>query len=656
MHKQENRLHEIVFLFFISVLYLGLTLYDLRLPAPLGDETREANIAVQILNHERPLVLIFLPYFGPTQIYLLIPAFSIFGVNVYSLRLVPILFGLIALIFFYLFSRQLFNQKIAMLSSFLLTLSPTFIFFNRQGIYANSIILLPIFASLYFFILGFHNKKAWPFYIGSFIFGIGITTKLTFWWIIPSTIFLFYANRKNFSLRWQEAAFCIFSGIIGSLPIILYNIQTGFGTFTYLFLSRITKYNPSILSIIATRVLNLYDTLSGSLGSLHFGLSLHNILMPILFLISLLLIPFKKKTWNLFVLFFICTVFLESFISPSTMNSVHLFMLIPFGFLAISVIFYDALEHIKIIAILVLSLAVLFNVSNIIEYHAYLIKIGGQGRSSDAVYDLASYLEKNKILTPIFTDHSLYEVLHIVSGGRIEMKDTYKLTNCSHPVYYVADFQEIWITNASFSLEKTFYDRNSQPVYLLYSLCSDAEHSIPNPSDSRSKVQIHPCPDCSVRFGYANNQTIRFNYFIPHNKNNRSIFLHKIIERLFSMDVNYGWVWLCNDFVYLNFSKYSSINLYILSDNQTSGLQFKVTDADKNEWYFFDNQSLSQENWTIIQMPFKDFVRPPWVNIGSKKRNFADIRQICITLTSFDKPINKTVYFKTFGEEIFYLE
>ena len=687
MWVARTNLFEILFLVFISLIYLGLALYHLNLPGAFGFETGEASLAIQVLKHQKTdiLSLMYIPYVGPIDTYSLLPFFALFGVSIYSLRFATIFYGLIALIFFYLFSKQLFNRWIAMISVILLALSPTFIFYNRQGLFTNSVILLPLFGSLYFFLLGLIKKKAWCYYIGFIFMGIGCTTKLSFWWTIPQIIFLFILNRKRIILSWLDYIFCFIFFCIGSFPIILYNLKTGFGTFTFLFYNRMTDYNFNLLYIFITRFNNFKELIQGSLDMFYFGIHQGNTLIFILFIISffsLFILILSRKNENhknniLFILIFISSVLLESLISPSYMTAAHLFMLLPFVVLTISVLFYKLYNKTttKILIVIVLLIVIFINVKIILNFHSFLKKTGGTLFMSDSIYDVADYLEKNQIMNPLFSYSFVQDNLYFLSNGRIYRKDNNEL-NCKSQknqisdsqLYYISYAGDIWISkNVTFELEKVFYDRSSKPGYLLFKIydshCDNNQRNktalhLSNPDDTKV-IRLYYCSDCIAQYQLMDNidqKMLKLIYSITKSKNKRSSILYKIFENIFLGNPESGFIFLRHDYKYLNFSNYSSINVYVRSDdNQTGGMEFQIKESEGDAWYYFDNTSLSATNWTLIHMPFENFTSPSWAQMGNGKKTFTEIKLIGITLTSFNIAINKTVYFKTFGDQIFFL-
>ena len=298
---------------------------------------------------------------------------------------------------------------------------------------------------------------------------------------------------------------------------------------------------------------------------------------------------------------------------------------------------------------------------------------------SDTIYDVADYLEKNQIFNPMYSDHFLQKNLYFLSNGRINQKDVYEV-NCiptnqstnnmisNSQQFYISYADDIWIlNNISFVLEKEFYDKNSKLVYSLFKIYDNSCNSLQNRTvlylsnpDEAKSMHTYYCSRCNVHsqlMDYNNQKLLKIHYSIPNNIKKRGSILRKILENIFLGNEEQGYIFLRQAYNYLNFSNYSSLNVYVISDNnQTSGLEFQIKEQDGDAWYYFDNTSLSKGNWTLIHMPFENFTNPFWAQRGDGKRTFDNIVLIGITLTSFDEVVNKTVYFKTFGDQIFFLD
>lgn len=153
----------------------------------------------------------FLPFYpeglgagyNPVFVYSLIPFIYFFGLTEFAVRLTAAFYGILTVIVTYFLVKELFNEKVAILSSFFLAISPWHLQFSRIGfevITLNFFIVL----GLYFFIKGIKNKKYLP--IGFILLALSTycypTGKLFSFLLFFGFIFIYrkelFKNRKIF--------------------------------------------------------------------------------------------------------------------------------------------------------------------------------------------------------------------------------------------------------------------------------------------------------------------------------------------------------------------------------------------------------------------------------------------------------------------------
>ncbi len=306
------------------LVFLAIALYQLTLPGLYADEAFDVIPAMQIvLGHsvelQRNVGLhlfgLSLPlmsssdYQGVTSTYLVLPFFAMFGINVVSLRLMTVSVGVLGIILTFFLARRWFGSNVARLSVLMLATSPAWVFWSRLGVYVVSQVMPIAAGSLIAFTAWvrrrpFASRNA-PLYLGMFLLGLGLTTKILFIWFIaamPLLVVILYGRSLWESRRdwlrerghWLQLAFMsALSFCAGASPFILYNILSG-GTFD---LIRSTLSAPgtsngidnsALLRNLWTRVDNFRELLDG--GYFWFqavpGTSHANPLTPSLFVIS----------------------------------------------------------------------------------------------------------------------------------------------------------------------------------------------------------------------------------------------------------------------------------------------------------------------------------------------------------------------------------
>ncbi|MFL5732530.1 MAG: ArnT family glycosyltransferase [Chloroflexia bacterium] len=239
------------------LIFLALTLYQLDLPGLYPDEAFDVIPTMQILlGHSVELqrdagVHLFglaLPlmsssdYQGVTSTYLALPFFALLGINVYALRLMTITVGLVALLLTFFLAAEWFGRPVARVAVLLLAVSPAWVFWSRLGVYVVSEVVPIAAGALLAFTVWVRRQplaeRNGPLYVGTFLLGLGLATKLLFIWMIVAVAGcalilygrLIWESRGAWlaqARRWAlialaaGGAFCL-----GAFPFLLYNAMT----------------------------------------------------------------------------------------------------------------------------------------------------------------------------------------------------------------------------------------------------------------------------------------------------------------------------------------------------------------------------------------------------------------------------------------------
>jgi 4-amino-4-deoxy-L-arabinose transferase-like glycosyltransferase len=123
----------------------------------------------------------------PAQIYASIPAIALFGLNDFSVRITPVIYGTLTVLFLYFLTFALFKRKSAALAAaFFLSISPWHIQLTR-GSFESSFATMWIVLGIWFLVKGFQSRK-W-FLISMIPFAIAVYTYNTARIFVP--LFLF---------------------------------------------------------------------------------------------------------------------------------------------------------------------------------------------------------------------------------------------------------------------------------------------------------------------------------------------------------------------------------------------------------------------------------------------------------------------------------
>lgn len=158
---------------FLSIFLLGsaLRLYHLDYPLGLhGDEAWTGIEALKILNNHPSGIWSTAAYGQPTlPFYLTALVFNFLGANLQTLRLSFALWNIIALPFFYLIAREIFDKKAALASFFLFSTARIPIHFAHI---AFSAFLVPFLPAAYFYIKAQKTSKLIYFCLWALCLGL----------------------------------------------------------------------------------------------------------------------------------------------------------------------------------------------------------------------------------------------------------------------------------------------------------------------------------------------------------------------------------------------------------------------------------------------------------------------------------------------------
>ncbi len=187
-------------------------------------------------------------------------------------------FAALAIIFFFLWLRRLFNERIALISSILLASFPVYIYYTIRSLFHNILFLVFLIFFLYFISLALSKKyivkekffklklktnhylgMLWPFLAGVFLGGAIASRTSELIWLLPSLLFayLFYIRRLNI-----RVLLVISGAVLAYLPIAYYN-QFLFGSFIF---GGYSEMNASIVQISQAGSQFVSSSLSGNLS------------------------------------------------------------------------------------------------------------------------------------------------------------------------------------------------------------------------------------------------------------------------------------------------------------------------------------------------------------------------------------------------------
>lgn len=278
----------------------------------LADQGRDAIIIKRILTFEHwPAIgastSVGQVYLGPFYYYFIAPWLLIFNYNPVGLAFGVAFFSSLFIIINYFIVKDLFNEKIALISSFFIAFSSVLIDFSRFSWNPN---LLPLFSllTIYFLIKSLKTqKKIFYFLFGSFLsFSIQLHYLALF--LIPPTIIISIIRLielKKKELRKQlilNQFFSLLSFFFFSLPLLIFDFRHDFlnsKNFLTLF-----KGSGSIISNKITELVITFEALNRYIFNFEMN-RFFLIAILILFFISGIFLLFKKDNIRFFIIFFL---------------------------------------------------------------------------------------------------------------------------------------------------------------------------------------------------------------------------------------------------------------------------------------------------------------------------------------------------------------
>lgn len=153
--------------------------------------------------------------------YLMMPFMAVFGPQIWVIRMPQVIVSCLTLWVVYLLIREMYHEKAALFSLFLLVICPWHITMSRWGLDAN---LAPGFLifGLYFYVRGLDNSRY--LMLSAMMYGLSLYCYATIWTIVPFIVlieFLYGLYVKKIRLdRYVLFSVLILGGL--ALPLILF--------------------------------------------------------------------------------------------------------------------------------------------------------------------------------------------------------------------------------------------------------------------------------------------------------------------------------------------------------------------------------------------------------------------------------------------------
>lgn len=265
--KQKYRIAFLVFLIMALSLLLRLYLVHYSLGFSDSDEAVEGLMAKHILQRgERPILYYGLAYMGSLKSHITALIYALFGVSVAGLKMATALFFLAFNLSLFFLARQVFDDKVGLISALLIALSPLYLSYRSliataaymETLFLGTLLLIILNRLVYQKLDSKSENRLYA--IGGFIAGLGFwLNPLIIVYIIPSFIFLLLKNRRFLITKGFMLTLLFF--FMGVFPLLIWNYSNSWHTIAFL---RGTGEMPLIQKLVSIPH-NLLEMFSKSL-------------------------------------------------------------------------------------------------------------------------------------------------------------------------------------------------------------------------------------------------------------------------------------------------------------------------------------------------------------------------------------------------------
>jgi|GEM_PF-1655177 len=516
----------------------------------------DALAAINLCGRSVPLMLMH--YVGAISGLLVLPFFVFLGPGLISLRVYEIALSVLSLVLIYLFAREFVNRSVAALTVFLVAITPSFVFWGRVGIIPLLPVLVWGVAALLCLYRWHRGRGHGYLYAGTYLLGLGFTTYMTFlWYILALLLAQVVLERRLLFLKlgswlprsWrgphpksqtcsersasiQNPKSIVLSGsffALGAAPPLWYNLTTQ-GTLRLVSRSLIHTelYGTNNLDF-ATNFLRALDDFRQFLDGSEFiwqaGYAYTNPLSVLIFVLAVSYLIIQGLRGRLtppisarkvtFLLVMLTAILVQSAFTLTSLNIIHLLILFPFPQMLIAI----AITHVHNPVTtqphpaplwgsgmrppeqfnwsrVIFAALIAFDLAVDVQYHQAFARTGGVGAFSNAINDLAVWLEQEHIEEPLAVDWGFERNVQLLTRGKINPRDIFEYRHepgeefkkglsvhfrnpGRHYLFHTPEYThfrghfDAFLQTAVEShktpiLEKTFVQADGRPVYQVY--------------------------------------------------------------------------------------------------------------------------------------------------------------------------------------------
>ena len=195
-----------------------------------GDEGLIGTWASQLMTQIGTLGLVFanMDGVGTNYLYVMGWVFQLFGQNAMTVRLIPALFGVLAIGTNYLFTRALFGQRTATIMAVLLTFAHVHVHFSRTVAvsYTYATALVPVILWGIWQVV--QTRQRWPAVVAALALALQVNLYVDGWaWSVLVLLIIgawLLVDRESVIAAWRQLAVMLGLMLLGLAPMMLWGI------------------------------------------------------------------------------------------------------------------------------------------------------------------------------------------------------------------------------------------------------------------------------------------------------------------------------------------------------------------------------------------------------------------------------------------------
>jgi hypothetical protein len=195
-----------------------------------GDEGLIGTWASQLMTQIGTLGLVFanMDGVGTNYLYVMGWVFQLFGENAMTVRLIPALFGVLAIGTNYLFTRALFGQRTATIMAVLLTFAHVHVHFSRTVAvsYTYATALVPVILWGIWQVV--QTRQRWPAVVAALALALQVNLYVDGWaWSVLVLLIIgawLLVDREPVIAAWRQLAVMLGLMLLGLAPMMLWGI------------------------------------------------------------------------------------------------------------------------------------------------------------------------------------------------------------------------------------------------------------------------------------------------------------------------------------------------------------------------------------------------------------------------------------------------